>query len=847
MVFLLKGFFHKNLLMKIKIAILLFFFAIIAKAQLTLKGKVVDEQNEPLPFVNVLLRGTTNGTTTDDNGEFSFYTPKKRGVLEISFVGFQTQKIRVNAKTKFLNVVLKEESNQLEEVVIVNRPKKRLKKKENPAYKILKEVWKRKKKNGLKLVDFYQYRKHETTEIGFNNLDSTFIKSVFKDEKDKAFDEVQFDGNGKNYYIPIYLSEIVHQIYGNNKINKVRKDIDAEKKQGILNQGFIFERMANTFRNIEIYDNNITILKKSFVSPVSSAGFETYDYVLNDSTTVNDKKLYNIYFFPRRNGDLAFEGNMWISDKNFALNKISMKIHKDINLNFVRGLEFEKEFVIKNDSIYLPKKDIYVGDFSFIDKNEKSKGLTIRKSNEFLSYELNKPKPNSFYDIKIKKYSPTQFFKNDKYWKKNSKAENTLTYKLIEKVKDKKKIKSIAGTINAFASGYITVSPSLQLGPLWTTFAQNEVEGTRFKLAFRTFRNIHDRFRFSGHLAYGTRDSKFKYGFEARYLLTYKSRISTGIAYSNDIEQLGSKLLNTSQLLGDSFATNALFSRGDNFYLSKVKKIGFNLDFNPVKNLNFGVNLHHTNIKSAAPDLFKIDYKTSSGTIKSRVTDFATDLYFSYTPGRFVYGLGVQQRFGKNLFPTFVLNWRKGHKAFGGEFNYNKFQFLYSQPMLLGKLGLLDATIEAGKTFSKVPLSLLSPIPANQTLSLVRNTFALMNYYDFVTDTYAATHLEHHFEGLILNRIPLLKRLKLRSLVTFRAAYGTISNANKAINASSIQYNAPNKQLYYEYGFGLENIGYGNIRFFRIDAIWRSNYKRVNLGIPAPPKFAIRIGIKPGL
>lgn len=842
-----EGFCRKKTSMKIKFAILIFLIGVVANAQLTLKGKVVDEQNQPIPFVNVYLKGTTNGTTTDDDGRFAFSIQKKRGVLEVSSVGFQTFSVRVNPKTTFLNITLKEESNQLDEVVIVTRPKKRLKKKENPAYKILREVWKRKKKNGLKLVDFYQYRQHETTEIGFNNLDSAFVESVFKDKKNKAVDEVKVDSDGENYYIPVYLEEIIYQVYGNNVIKKERKDVEAEKKQGILAQGFIFDRMANTFRNVEIYKNNVTILQKSFVSPVSSTGFETYDYVLHDSTEVNSKKLYNIYFFPRRNGDLAFEGNMWISDKNFAITKINMKVHKDINLNFVRGLEMEKEYVIKNDSIYLPKKDTYVGDFTFLDKNEKNRGLTIRKSNEFLTYELNKPKPSTFYNKTIVKYSPTQFFKNDKYWKKNSNAENTLTYKMINKVKGQKRIKKITGTINTLASGYLTLSPTLQLGPLWTAFARNEVEGTRFKLGFRTFRNIHDRFRMTGHLAYGTKDKEYKYALEARYLFTYKSRISGGIAYSNDVEQLGSKLLNTTQLLGSTFGTSALFSRGDNFYLSKVKKFGVNIDVNPVKNVNFGVNFYHTRIASAAPDVFKIDFINEQGKKQNSLTNFSTDLYISYTPGRFVYGLGVEQRFGRNIFPTFILNWHKGYKYLDGEFNYNKLQFLYSHPVLLGKLGLLDATLEAGKTFGTVPLSLLSPLPANQTFSLVRNTFALQNYYDFVTDSYVATHLEHHFNGLILNKIPLIKKLKLRSLVTFRAAYGTISDKNIAINRSSINYTAPSNQLYYEYGVGLENIGYGNLRFLRLDAIWRSNYQRVNLGVPAPPKFAIRLGIRPGL
>ncbi|QMU64735.1 MAG: carboxypeptidase-like regulatory domain-containing protein [Flavobacteriaceae bacterium] len=834
--------------MNIRFLFFLFFISVIAHAQLTISGKVLDEQNQPLPFVNIILKNSTIGTVTDDNGAFTLTINEKRGRIEISYVGYISQVIRINSKKKYLTIILKEEANQLGEVVIVTRPKKRLKKKENPAYRILKEIWKRKKSNGLKLVDYYQYKKHQTVEVGLNNLDSVFLKKIFKKDFDKAVSEIKYDNDGINYYIPVFLKETIYNVYGNNKTKEIRTDIEAEKSKGVPTQGFIFDRMTNTFRDYNFYDNNILILNKTFVSPISTAGFETYDYVLHDSTIVKNRKHYHIYFFPRRNGDFAFEGNFWVSEKSFSITKMKMKVHKDINLNFVRSFTFEKEFVIKNDSIYLPKSNLYEGDFTLLDKNEKNKGLTIRKTNTFTNYILDEPQSADFYKQEIVKYTPKQFLKPEKYWKKNSKAENTLTYQIIENVKNKKKIKNLTGIINTLASGFINISSSVQLGPFWTFFARNEVEGLIVKAGARSFKTIHDRFRFNGYLAYGFKDKKAKFAIESKYLLTYKPRISAGLAYVYDNEQLGSKLLNTNQLIGNTFGTGALVTRGDNFFLSKINKLAANVDFQVKQNFNIGINMTHNSIVSAAPDLFSIDYLNENNTISSSVKDVSTDIYLSLTPGRFIYGLGVEQRYGRILFSTFILNYRRGYKGFlNGTTNYDKIQFLYNQPIFLGKSGLLDATIEGGKTFGTVPLTLLNPIPANQTLSLVRNTFALINYYDFVTDTYAATHLEHHFNGFILNRIPLLKKLKLRSLVTFRVAYGTISDANIAINRSSIQYNAPSNRLYYEYSVGLENIGFGNIRFLRIDAIWRSNYTQVNTTIPQTPKFAIRIGIRPGL
>ncbi|WP_299710278.1 DUF5686 family protein [uncultured Tenacibaculum sp.] len=843
--------------MRLKFLMLSVLFGMVANAQLIVKGKVVDEFDNPMPFVNVYIQGTTNGTTTDDDGRFAFQMKKRRGVLEVSFVGFQTQTITITPKTKFLNIVLKEGTDVLEEVIVVTKPKKRLKKKENPAYKILKEVWKRKRKNGIDLVDHYQYKKHTAIEIGLNNLDTAFIKQMFKKDYNNTINEIEYDSDGINYYIPIYINEQIAKVYGNNKINEEREDIEAEKSEGLGAQGFVFDRMSRTFQNIDVFRNNITLLRKSFVSPLSTDGFATYDYVLYDSVVKNNTKLYNIYFFPIRDQDLAFKGNFWIADKAYTLKKLRMEVVKGANLNFVRGLTFEKEFDVRNDSIYIPTKNAYEGDFTFLDKNEANKGLTIKKTINYSDYVLEKPLSDDFYKGQIQKIRPDQYFRSEEYWSKQDIEDNQDKYKLISSVKEKKQIKRLTGFINTISSGFVNLPFfNMQLGPFWTAFASNEVEGFRTRLGFRTFKTKDDRFRLSGHLAYGFQDKELKYGLEAQYLLSYEPRISTSVAYQNDIEQLGSALLNTTQLLGRTFGSTALFSRGNNFFLSKVEKYATNFDYAVHNNFHIGFNFSHSRIESASPENFSGTYLDDLGNPQSTVTDVASDVYLTFTPGRFVYGLGVEQRFGRNVFPSIVVNYRHGYKGFlNGTHEYDKIQIKYNQPILLGKFGLLDTTIEGGKIFGTLPSSLLSSVPANQSFSLVPNTFSLLNYYDFVTDEYVSTHFEHHFNGFILNRIPLVRELKLRSLLTFRAAYGTISDENRAINdgvvnslnTENILYNAPNR-VYYEYGFGIENIGYGNLRFLRVDAIWRSNYTPPSNSIAVPtPKFAIRIGIRPDL
>ena len=826
--------------MKLKLILSLFITNFVAQAQLKITGVVLDEQKEPMPYVNVYFKGTNKGTITNSLGKFEIMAPKTRGRIEISFVGYKTKTIRFNPRKRFFTIYLEEENNTLDEVIIVARPKKRLKKKENPAYRILKEIWKKKRKNGLKQVSAYQYKKLQTTEIGLNNLDSVFLKKVFKKDYKKVISHLLFNEDGINYYVPIYITETVTNVYGNNKKNIERQDIEAQKNNGLHKQGFIFDRISNIFNDIDIHQNNVVILRKNFVSPISRYGFETYDYVLNDSTVVNNKKLYSIYFFPRRDGDLAFEGHFWVADKVFSIAKIKMKIHKDINLNFVRNLSFEKEYTIKDNGIYLQKKNVYEGDFTLMDKNENNKGLTIKRINYFSDYKFDKVLSNSFYAERIVKFKSKQFDKTKSYWDSISSGNirRKETYELLKIVKSKKKIKRITNILNTISTGYIDIGSSFQFGRFWNVFDKNSVEGLKIKAGFRTFKSSEDRFRLSGFVGYGIKDERYKFGIRTKYLLSYRPRIIFEASYLNGIEQLGGTLLRTNEL-----DQSALFSRGENFFLSFVNKTSLKFDVEVKKNLYIGISGTHNNIRSASPTDFSINYLNEIGEEKSRVTDISTDIYISYAPRKPIYGFGVEQKTNKGLYSSLLINYRRGHKGlFNGSFSYDKIQFRYRQPILLGKIGILKTTINAGKTFGKVPIVLLSPIPANQTYWLVKNTFSLINYYDFVTDTYISGNFEHYFNGLIFNKLPFIKKLKLRSLLTFKTAYGTISEENKAINRSNIKYDAPTDKLYYEYGVGLENIGYGNVRLIRVDFIWRGDHKSIN-GLPSP-KFAVRVGIK---
>ena len=279
-------------------------------SQTQVSGKVIDENGLPVPYANVLFVKTTIGGYTDEEGRFSLYSEKRQRELEVSLIGYTTKKIHLEKDhTKGLVVVLAE-GEQLSEVTVVAKPKKALPKKENPAYMVLQGIWKNKKKRGLQNATAYEYKKHTTTELGINNLDTLFLQSTLKSEYDtirKLLSEKKYK---ETFSLPMYLSEKVEKVYANNQTGKKRIDIEAERSQGIVQQGFGLERVSKSFDDFDIYDNTYMILNKPFVSPLAEFGYGVYLYVLNDTIQKDNRSYYRIFFFPKDDQDLALKESL---------------------------------------------------------------------------------------------------------------------------------------------------------------------------------------------------------------------------------------------------------------------------------------------------------------------------------------------------------------------------------------------------------------------------------------------------------------------------------------------------------------------------------------------------------
>lgn len=810
----------------------LIFLAHLVSAQTKVSGIVVDNANQPVPYANVVFKNSNEGIVTNEDGHFYIESQKTYTAVVVSFVGFETKEVPLPKAINYNFKIQLSDGEKLKEVMVYSG---KTSKKNNPALDILRKIWERKRKNGLRMFNQYEMEKYEKVEFDMNTIDSAFMKNKIFKGMEFIFKQVDTSKITGKTYLPIFINEALSNVYGDNVQKKVKEIIKANKNSGFNTNQQIIAFVKDLYAEYDIYNNYLTFFDKSFTSPLSKTGIDVYNYVLTDSAFVDKKWCYNIVFYPRRKNELTFKGDFWVNDTTFAIKNINMAVTKSANINWVKDIYIEQEFEVLNDSVFLLTKDYMMSDFA-LNKKESSKGVYGKRTTFYRNHEFNKPKPKEFYKDQVNFIDNSVYSKSDDFWEENrfeklSKDELGV-YKMLDTLQTVKKFKQLYNLVSILGSGYIQVG-KFDYGPLFSSVGFNEVEGFRLRAGGRTYFGPNDTWRLQGYTAYGFDDNKFKYGLSGKWMVDKKNRIIISGGNRRDIEQIGASLTTTNDVLGRSFASSALFTSGSNGKLTNINLSNIAFEVEPIKNLTFQTGFSYRTLASASKT-FSLDYYTdaSQTTTKSDVKQFEVNLQVDYTPNRKSVGFGVERSDVDSPFSRVFVNFSNGYKGtFNSDFEYQKLQLYYKQPIIIGPLGRTNLIVELGKTYGKVPLGLLSVIPGNQTYFTIENTFSNLNFYEFVSDQYATFQWNHNFSGRIFSRIPFMRKLNWREIIGIKGVYGTISEENKAINASGLIYNAPDK-VYWEYNAGVGNI----FKVFRIDFSWRGSY----LNIPDTNKFAVK-------
>lgn len=822
--------------MRFLLASILFFISTAGLlGQTKVGGYVFDEYDEPVPYANIIFKNSSEGTITDENGRFYLESDQQWDTLVVTFIGFETIELPLTSKVTFdLRLVLKESASTLDQVVIVSgkQPKKN-----NPAIDLLRKIWENKRKNGLRQFKQYQYDKYEKVEFDLNTVDSAMMKSKLFRGMEFVFEQVDTSRITGKTYLPVFLNEAVSTVYGDNEIGKEMEDLKGNRNSGFSNNQVIIDFVSDLYADFDVYDNYLKFFDKSFVSPLSRTGINTYNYVLSDSAFIDDKWCYNIIYYPRRKNELTFKGDFWVNDSTYAVKEINLQASKSANINWVKEIYIEQEFELLNDSLFLITKDYMLSDFA-LNKKEKSRGIYGKRTTLYDNYQFDIPKDPKFYDKRVFDFDQEIYNRDDAFWEENrmeslNKDERGI-YNLLDTLRTVKKFRTLYSIGSILASGYIEF-PSIHFdyGPIFSTFGFNEVEGLRLRTGGRTYFNRNDSWRLEGFTAYGFRDQKVKYGISGKWLIDKKSRLIISGGNRRDVEQIGASLTTSTDVLGRSLASSAVVGTGANDKLSSINLTTLALEMEPWRNFIVRLGANYRTLESASPT-FSLAYfdPEAPGGIEAETRQYETTLSFFYYPGRKMTGYGVERREANDNFARWFARISIGDRSmFNSDFDYTKLQLSYTQPWQIGGFGRMFSTIEVGKTNGEVPLSLLSVVPGNQTYFSIYNTFSQLDFYEFVTDTYASVFLRHNFNGRIFSRLPWLRKLNLREFVSVRGVWGDISQQNIDLNASGLEYQAPSDQIYWEYSFGVGNI----FKILRIDFNFRGNY----LDNPDARKFGV--------
>ncbi|AWG21242.1 hypothetical protein FFWV33_06695 [Flavobacterium faecale] len=801
-------------------------------AQTKVSGLVLDNTNQPVPFANVVFKDSNEGTMSNEDGRFYIESEKEYNAIIITSVGYSDKVVVLPQAINYNFKVVVSAAEALKEVTIFTG---KTSKKNNPALDILRKIWEHKRKNGLSQFDYYQMEKYEKVEFDMNTIDSAFMKSKLFKGMEFIFKHMDTSKVTGKTYLPIFINESLYDVYGNNKTNKVKEKVKANKNSGFSDNQQILSFVKDLYSNYDIYNNHLTFFDKSFTSPLSKTGIDTYNYVLRDSAFVGKKWCYNILFYPRRKNELTFKGDFWVTDTTYAIKKINMAVTKSANINWVKDIYIEQEFEVQNDSVFLLTRDYMMSDFA-LNKKEESKGMYGKRTTLYQNHLFNVEKPASLYKDEVNYIDNEVYNRSEAYWDdnrfENLNKDEKGVYKMLDTLQTVNKFKRLYNLVSILGSGYIQ-SGHFDYGPIFSTFGFNTVEGLRLRVGGRTYFGPNDAWRLQGYTAYGFGDDKFKYGISGKWMVDKKKRIILSGGNRRDVEQIGASLTSTNDVLGRSFASSSLFSTGSNGKLTNINLSNVAVEIEPIKNLTFQTGFSYRTLESAS-DTFSLDYYTDDTrtTVEDAVKQSEVNLQIQFTPNRKTIGYGVERSDVDSPYSHFFVNYNHGFKGLlDSDFKYDKVQLYYKQPIIIGPLGRTNLIVELGKTFGKIPLGLMNVIPGNQTYFTIENTFSNLNFYEFVTDQYATFQWNHNFGGRLFSRIPFMRKLNWREIIGVRSVFGSISDQNRALNASGLVYNAPEKG-YWEYSAGIGNI----FKVLRIDFAWRGNY----LNAPDAQKFSVK-------
>lgn len=848
--------------------LVLFFFcglvSLFAQSPTVASGIVRDSvSGEALSYVSVLFEKSTIGTMTDDNGLFSLRNDQGLTRLVITSLGYDTKTIdlKPGQTNENLDIRLRPTSFEITEVV-VKPQREKYSRKNNPAVDLIRQVIEHKNDNRIEARDQYKTEIYEKLSLSlddFNpNLEKNRFLRKFKFIKN-YLDTSEFNGKP---ILTISVRETLSDYYYRKSPKSEKTVVKAKRQQGVDKNlddgGGITANLEEIFKGVNIFDNNINLLLNRFVSPLSSTlATSYYKYYIMDTLDIGGDRCVDLAFVPVNSQSYGFTGRLYVTlDGHYALKKFRLDSPANINLNWVDHLRIEQEFKQMPDSTWvLDNENTYANFYVF----KGTQQLYAHQIRNYSDYDFDIQEKDSVFDLLGPTHIlPEATIRPDTFWTNNRhiplKEKESALKDLLAQLRKVPAFNAIIKTAEILITGYIPTTADknkskFDFGPMNTTFSVNHLEGFRMRVGGMTTANLHPHLFASGYLAYGVNDRKLKYNAKLTYSFNKKA-YHEGESPLNNLSFIQEYDVYTP---GQDF----LFTSKDNMFVAwKVGEPVTNMQYIRKSMLQYqkewlnGLTLTTwlRNENNEAAGTLRYNRYNTDGTLTDvrDITNSEVGMQLRFAPGERAYNgrSGKESIFNLSKdAPVFKLSHQMGFQGvLGSDYKYNHTEFSASKRIWLSSFGHVDAMVKAGKVWDRVPFPLLILPNTNQSITIQPEAFNMMRAMEFVTDQYVSFYLTYYMKGLILNRIPGIKWLGLREVISFSGIYGGLTDKNNpAINPLGL-FQLPDgtsplgSTPYLEASVGLENI----FKILRIDYYRRLTY----LDQPNIKKGGIRVALR---
>ena len=790
---------------------LLFLFFIIIEAfnlcAQNITGTVTDEKTgAALPFVNVFYDGG-HGVQTDSAGHYSL--PKKNGKLYFSLIGYVSKSFVIKEAIR-LDIALSVDNIELG-VAVVKSKKTKYSRKNNPAVIMMQKVIAAKKKSDLSVHPYYSYNKYQKLTFALNEISDKVFEEGGLKKVPFLKEHVEVCPETGKKILPISVDETVTQLIYRKNPKSEKQIILGQRSNGIndlLSTGDILTTLIkDCFTDVEIYDDEVRLLQYPFHSPISTrSAISFYRYFIEDTVMIGKDKCFELSFTPNNPQDFGFSGTLYImADSSYRVRKIEMGIPRHSDVNYVDNMMITQEFaqlpsgeqVLITDEMLVQLKIA-----KFIQR------FQVKRLTEYSDYSLEPIPDKKFKFNGVVKKEPYAMMQDNDFWK-NYRAEDLTKSEssmdaLVKRLSNIKGFKAILFVGKAFIENFVetSVSPEhpskVDIGPINTMITQNFVDGLRLRASAQTTANLNPHWFLKGYVAYGFKDERWKGMGEVTYSFNKKAYLprefpvnNLTFTYSNDVMSPSDKFMPTDK---DNVFTSFKWDKVDHMMYYENYRLFYDREWN--NGLRFTTFFRRSKNTPTA-SLF---YQPLNGTnvpdaSGQNITNFVTSEFnvgVRYQPGATWINTKQRRIAANNDAPIFALNHTVGIKnLFGGQYNYNYTEAEIYKRFWVGSWGKIDNDIRAGVQWNKVPFPLLIMPAANLSYIMEDNTFNLINNMEFLNDRFVSYMVSWDINGKILNRIPLIKKLKWREYIGCNVLWGMLSDKNNPYC------NANDKNLFY--------------------------------------------------